>query len=169
MLNRRKNPTLKQILQNKLNNFSRIAVLGVGSELHADDAAGILVAEYINKGVGKTGKLDKIAAFIGATAPENLTGEIRKFSPSHILIVDCADFGKEPGEILVFSPEQDSAPSFSTHKMPFKMLSNFIKCSLSCEVLIIGIQPKTLEFAAPPSDVAVKAAKKIAKSILELV
>ena len=63
-------------LKPELKGASKIVVLGVGSELRGDDIAGILAAENLK---GKTS--DKLQVLIGGTAPENLTGEIKKLKP----------------------------------------------------------------------------------------
>jgi hypothetical protein len=45
--------SLKVQLKNKLKNARRITILGVGSKLRSDDAAGILAAESIGKKIIK--------------------------------------------------------------------------------------------------------------------
>ena len=42
-------PNLKTILKKKLKDAKKIAVLGIGSALRSDDAAGLLVAEELKK------------------------------------------------------------------------------------------------------------------------
>ncbi len=92
-------PNLKTILKNKLKGAKKIAVLGVGSSLKSDDAAGLLVAEELKKI-----KNPKLKVFFGSTAPENLTGEIIKYKPTHIIIVDSVDMDQKPGSILLIDP-----------------------------------------------------------------
>jgi hydrogenase 3 maturation protease len=132
---------LKNSLRNNLKGAKKIAILGVGSELRADDAAGILIAQELEKI-----KKPKIKVFLGHTAPENLTGEIRKFAPSHLLIIDSAEMGKDPGEVMMFTPEDAGGISFSTHKLPMKLMAKYLSEEIKCRVLMIGVQPKTLEF-----------------------
>ena len=67
---------LKTSLKNRLEGAAKIAVLGIGSLLRADDAAGMLVAEEVEKRCGKTKGKPEVKVFFGETAPENLTGEI---------------------------------------------------------------------------------------------
>ena len=106
-------------LKNRLKAAKRIAVLGVGSELRGDDVAGMLVAGAVQK------KSKKIRVFLGATAPENLTGEIIKFKPTHLIIVDTADIKEKPGTILFEIAGVDEtlarrACSRVAYKMPVK-------------------------------------------------
>ena len=138
--------SLKSSLKEFLRGADRIAVLGIGSELRADDAAGILVAKHLERSQN-----DKLKVFIGHTAPENLSGEIRKYRPSHLIMIDTADIGKMPGEIIMFSPESAGGITFSTHKLPVKILAEYLQKDIDCKVTIVGIQPKILDFGKPIS------------------
>ena len=159
-------PTLKKILQNRLTAARRIAVLGVGSELRADDASGILAATGLKAALAGRKKSRAVKIFLGATAPENLTGEIKRYKPSHLVIIDTAEARKKPGTIFIFKPEEVGAGvSFSTHKMPAKILVDYLVKSLGCEVTIIGIQPKSIDFGKAPSRAVVQAAKKVSLAL----
>jgi hydrogenase 3 maturation protease len=142
---------LKALLRESLKGASRVAVLGVGSELRADDQAGLLVAERLRKRCKANGSCPQIELYHGATAPENLTGEIKAFHPSHLIVVDAADVAKEPGTVEVISPESIEGASFSTHMMPMKIIVDYMRESINCKVMVIGIQPKSLEYMGPVS------------------
>ncbi len=157
-----------KILKQKLNNARRVAVLGVGSELRGDDIAGILAAQQIEKTITKQTTSPKIRVFIGETAPENLTGEIKKFQPTHLIIIDAAEFNKEPGHIEIMEPETIGGTSFCTHSLPLKVIIGYLLESFKFQAIIIGIQPKTLVFGAQPTKEVVAAAKYIAKEITTL-
>lgn len=150
----------QSLLKNQLLNAKRIAIFGIGSEIRADDVVGVLVAENLQKNPPK-GKNYEFKVFIGGTAPENFTGDIKKFNPTHLIIIDAADLGKDPGEIALINPEEIGGTSFSTHRMPTKMLAEYIKQYINCEVIIIGIQPKVLNFGEPVSEELVSAAARL--------
>jgi len=137
----------RKILQNLLKDAERIGVLGIGSELRSDDCAGILVVNQLQgMDPAKNGK-PEFRTFLGGTAPENITGEIKRFKPTHLIIVDAADLGREPGEVAIFGPEDDlGALSFSTHRMPIKIMADYLKQSFDCAIIMIGIQPRSLAF-----------------------
>jgi hydrogenase 3 maturation protease len=137
---------LKKKLKNKLSGARRIAVLGVGSDICSDDLAGMRVAELLKTGLKKYQGSVKFKFFAGGTAPENFTGEIKKFKPTHLVIVDCADFGKKPGVVSMFGIEEIGGISFSTHRLPANIMADYLMQSVKCDCLIIGIQPKTLQF-----------------------
>ncbi len=155
--------TLKTLLSNRLDGAKRVAVLAIGSEFRADDAAGILVGESIIK----RNKSRKLKVFRGETAPENLTGEIRKFKPSHIIIVDTADMKESPGTVLLLKPEELSKDiTFSTHKMPAEILIEYFIKTMGCMVTFIGIQPLTIKFGTKPSKHVKESAREVASAIL---
>jgi hydrogenase 3 maturation protease len=156
-------PTLKTILKKKLRDAKKIAVLGIGSELRADDAAGLLVAEELKKI-----KDLKLKVFLGSTAPENLTGEIIKYKPTHIIIIDSVDADQEPGFIALINPDEVGGVSFSSHMLPVKMIVDYLLESLECEIIIIGIQPKILIFGETMSKEVKKSIKQISNVIQQI-
>jgi len=155
---------LKKALTNSLKGASRVAILGVGSELRGDDITGMVAAEIIQKAAH-----GGLKVFLGATAPENLTGEIKKYAPSHLLIIDAADTASKPGTISLIDPKTVGGISFSTHMMPLKIMVDYMLKSIRCKAIIIGIQPKVLKFGSEPSPEVISSAKEVAKVILEIV
>ena len=157
-------PNLEKFLKNRLKSASKVAILAIGSEFRGDDAAGLLVAENLKKLIKKSSK--KIKIFIGATAPENLTGDIKRFNPSHVLLIDSVDFKDKPGTILVLSPKDiGDGVSFSTHKMPAKVLMQYLANSFECDPILIGIQPLSIDFGKKPSKEVIGSAKEVASAI----
>lgn len=143
--------SLKKSLEVFLSGATAIAVLGVGSEMRADDAAGMLLAELLDIYTDKKDLKFRFKVFMGSTAPENYTGEIKKFKPSHVLILDCAEMRSKPGEYMLLNIDQLNDFSFTTHKMPISVLVNYLEAETGCKTAILGIQPKTIEFGLPPT------------------
>jgi hydrogenase 3 maturation protease len=154
-------PTLLQ----KLDGAKRLAILGIGSELRADDIAGILVAKRIKKLAAGRKSPVKLKILEGGTAPENLTGELKRFKPTHLVIIDAADLGEKPGRIAVMEPDNVSGVSFCTHSLPIKVMTDYLLQSFPCQVTLIGIQPKTLEVGASPSQEVLEAVDMVAAMI----
>jgi hydrogenase maturation protease len=103
---------------------------------------------------------------MGETAPENLTGQIKEFQPTCLIIVDAVDTSSEPGCIkLIDLTEVDAGAGMSTHSMSIKLLTDYLRHFLTCEFLIVGIQPASLDFDSPPSKPVLQAAKSIASII----
>ena len=140
----------------------KLSVLGVGSDLRADDAAGLLVVEALSKKMSKN-----IQLLYGATAPESLTGEIKKFAPTHLIVVDCADMKEKPGTINLIKEENISGLSFSTHTLPLAIILDYLQKSFKYVPLVIGIQPKNLEFCGEVSGEVKKACKEVVETLLE--
>jgi hydrogenase 3 maturation protease len=160
--------TLATILRKRLKNAERVAVLGIGSELRADDVAGILVARRIKKLAAKKKNLTRFKVFIGATAPENLTGEIKRFQPAHLIIIDSADLGTKAGKIKVMNPHDIGGISFCTHNLPIKVMTDYLLQSFNFQITIIGIQPKNLSIGSLPSKEVLGAVELLANAITSL-
>jgi hydrogenase 3 maturation protease len=105
--------------------------------------------EHFNGRPGAPVSTPAFRVFRGETAPENCSGEIKRFKPSRILIVDSADFGKAPGEIVLASPEEITGISFTTHRLPLFVFTDYLMAEFPCAIRILGIQPGTLELFHP--------------------
>jgi len=163
---------LTRELKNRLNGAKKIALLGVGSEFRADDAAGMLVAERVEKSTRHktqdTRKKVTLKTFLGATAPENLTGEIIKFKPSHVIIVDTADIKQKPGTVLLLETKDlGEGVSFSTHKLPPKVMMDYFTRLLQCKIMVIGIQPKSIIFGKTVSKEVLSSVKEVSQAIIK--
>ena len=157
---------LNDALKNKLKEAHRVGVLGIGSEFRGDDAAGIMVAERLIKYYSRNKKIqEKIKVFIGSTAPENVTGEIKRFRPEHLIIIDSANMGKPVGAMEIIEPGDVEGFSFCTHSLPLKTMAIYLISEIGCKITIIGIQPKTIHFGSKVSDKVVSSVKKLANSI----
>jgi hydrogenase 3 maturation protease len=162
---------------------TRIAVLAVGSRLRGDDVAGLLTAVHLkrhlrgvhalachapaNAASNDTPKRElrppEILILNGDTAPENMTGQIKDFKPSHLIILDAADTGRPPGHIDIVDPAGLSSNlSATTHSLPIKMVIEYIDHYAPCQCTIVGIQPKTVHFAAPVTPAISAASRELA-------
>ncbi|HEX2905276.1 MAG TPA: hydrogenase maturation peptidase HycI [Phototrophicaceae bacterium] len=126
----------------------RVAVVGVGSELYGDDAAGVLVARRLKTML--TGRED-VLIIEGGIAPENCTGALRRFAPNAVIFVDAAEMNLPPGEIRWLAWDEIAGVSASTHSLPLSVLADYVAAELQCEVYLIGIQPALMAFDAPVS------------------
>jgi hydrogenase 3 maturation protease len=145
----------------------RIAVLGAGSELLADDAAGVMITDELIRRFGE--KPGRFLFLSGSTAPECFTGEIKKFSPDLLLIIDAADMGLAPGELRSIDPAQVSGVSFSTHMLPLKVMLEYLQKETGCRTAIIGIQPGSLDFGGEMTEEVKKTIQKLIITLKELI
>jgi hydrogenase maturation protease HycI len=123
----------------------KIAFLGVGSPLRADDSIGLYIVSELEKRL-KPDSSSEYLFFLGESAPENFSGAIRSQSPSHLVIFDAAEMGKTPGEFNLIESEQIGGTSFSTHMLPLAILTDYLIKTVHCQVIVVGVQPKLLEF-----------------------
>ncbi len=160
---------LKKALKSKLHGTVRVAVLGIGSELRGDDIAGVLVAQKVERAAKRSGIESALKGFCGGSSPESFTGEIIRFNPTHVVMVDCADFGGEPGSASLFEKDSIEEISFSTHRLPTRIIADYLIHSLSCEILIIGIQPFSMGVCEPATPVIKRTTSKISSAVIDAV
>jgi hydrogenase 3 maturation protease len=140
----------------------RIVVLGVGSELRSDDVVGVLAAERIAEK-----NLRGVWSLSGGTAPENFTADVRQISPTHVLIIDSADMGDAPGTVRLIDPSDIGGISFGTHALPLGVLAGYLQRETGCRVIVIGVQPESLEFGGQLSPPVRTALEETVQAIAE--
>lgn len=121
-----------------------VVVLGVGSPLRSDDAAGLHVAAALAREL-RARPVPGVTVIEAGPAPENFTSEIRRLHPAVVLIVDCARMGEAPGSLRVITPEQIAGVSFGTHGLPLSVLSDYLRRETGCSVAFVGIEPLSVE------------------------
>lgn len=159
---------IKTILKDKLRNARRVAVLGIGSQLRADDAAGLLIAKELKTYLKNNKKRNQLKVFLGETAPENLTGQIKKFKPTHLIVIDAVDFNLEIGALRVVDICTEAGVSFSTHRVPIGILRDYLFKSIQCETILIGMQPGSTEFCGRLSRGMQESTQAASKEIREV-
>lgn len=135
-------------------------MLGVGSELRGDDAAGVLVARRLEV-FCSLARPRRLAAFVGASAPENVTGPIARFAPSHLLLVDAADLGRPPGEVELVPRDRIDGLAFCTHMLPAPILLGYLEQTIGCACAVLGIQPAQTGVLEQPSPPVARAVRRV--------
>jgi len=147
-----------------LKGVERLAVLGAGAELRGDDFAGVLVARALEAWRKKM-KVDAVRGFEGCAAPENVTGEVARFRPTHVLVVDAAHLGLEPGEVRMIAADAIAGTSFSTHMLPLRIVLDYLEQSCACKSLVAGIQPEQTEVLGPISKSVARAIDAVVATV----
>ena len=155
---------MKPLLKETLQGAQRVAILGCGSPLRGDDAAGSAIAEALED-LSTSGSA---CAFVGDTAPENQTGPIKRFKPDLVLVIDAIDMGKEPGAVRVIPAEEVGGVSFSTHILPLPILMDYLKREIGCDVVLLGIQLATLDFMADMTPAVAEAVNALTSELRSL-
>lgn len=118
----------------------KTVVLTVGNVLRADDGAGPLLAELLERK-----PIEGITVIDGGMVPENTTSFIRREAPDLLIIVDAAEMGCAPGTICRVLEEDIASQLFiTTHSLPLSFLINNLKESVQ-DIVFVGIQPQLIE------------------------
>jgi hydrogenase 3 maturation protease len=105
----------------------------------------------------------RLSVHFGSSAPENCTGPIRAQAPSHLIVIDAAHLGAEPGAVALLEREDIAGFSFCTHALPLNIIVDFIAASNpKLDVLLLGIQPQEMGFDEPLTPVIEAAAHTLA-------
>jgi hydrogenase 3 maturation protease len=117
-----------------------VAIVGIGNEFNGDDAVGVLVARRLSSRecAADAGHVLVIEA---GQAPENITGELRRFGPQVVILVDAAQMDMAPGHIAWIPWEKTSGMSASSHSLPLSMMARYLTLEFGCTVQLLGIQP----------------------------
>jgi hydrogenase maturation protease HycI len=160
---------LRESLRTRLSDASRVVVLGVGSEFRGDDALGLLVVRGLAERMQRGGARVPVHLIETETAPENFTGEVRRLGPSHVLVVDAADFHAEAGSVGLIEPERAGGLNFCTHALGVGLVSLFLRGEAGCDVVILGVQPLSLGFGSPVSEAVAGSVAFLVEAIAEAV
>jgi hydrogenase 3 maturation protease len=155
---------LKKLLREFLSGAERLAVLGAGSTLRGDDAAGMVVTERLQE---RFIDAKNIRCYPGETAPENYSGSIMRFCPTHLLVVDAADMGEMPSAVFPVDPKDVGGISCCTHMLPLKVMLTYLAQETNAKLLLLGIQPQSMEFEAPLSVEVEKAVDELYEAVAD--
>ena len=143
--------TVYAFLKDRLMDAGRLAVLGAGSTLRGDDAAGMRVVEELQAEFDLK-QYPQLLFCPGETAPENYSGKIKQFCPTHLLVIDAADVNSPPGSIMEIRPEDVGGPTFCSHMLPLRVMIRYLAQETGTDVTLLGIQYKSIEFDTGMTD-----------------
>lgn len=106
-----------------------------------DDRLGCALAQALAK---KLPVCPDIRIVSGGEAPENFTGTIRVFAPSHVILLDAVDHDLAPGTVFLADERSILLGDMTSHHLPLRLLMRFLGASLPCRVILVGVQPRTL-------------------------
>jgi len=127
---------------------------GIGNVLKSDDGIGV----YISNHIKESKSVQKLTVEVSI---ENYLGKINSLNPDVLILVDCVDFGKQPGYFEMLPAEQVKDFTLNTHNISLKRISELFKMP----VYILGIQPKSIDFGEEISENVKKTAQNILKII----
>ncbi|MCW4049067.1 MAG: hydrogenase maturation peptidase HycI [Candidatus Bathyarchaeota archaeon] len=119
----------------------RVILVGVGNPLRGDDGVGVQIIERLQEM-----NPANVLLLNTETVPEAFTGKVIEYKPTHVLLLDAAQFKGYPGETRLIDSEKIGGQVVSTHSLPLTIFINYIEKTLDVKVLLLGIQPRTIEF-----------------------
>ena len=146
-----------------LRSCEKVAILGVGNPMRGDDVVGVEIVKLLKGRVPRNVKLLECQ-----TVPENFMREIRWFNPTHVLIIDAAQLGAEPGEARLVAPDEILGMALSTHQIPLSILAEVIENIVNAKVMILGVQPKSIEFREELTPELQEASERIANILVDI-
>ena len=133
----------------------RCAIISVGNKIKSDDDIG-------NRIIKKIPDSEKILKINGGLNPENFIQKVKEFRPDRIFIMDAVDSGDRPGSVKLIPVDDVRTLLPSTHSIPAEV---FKKIFPGTEILVIGIEPKSLDFGEGLSPELEKEFKKILEKV----
>jgi hydrogenase 3 maturation protease len=119
----------------------RTLVITLGSTLRADDGVGPYVCSHV-----KFSRPDLMLLDAGTT-PENIAQTAINWKPDKVILVDAAHFKGRAGEVRVIPLEAiNQSTAVSTHSFPLSVTFSIIKEDTGCELAVIGVQAKSLDY-----------------------
>ena len=133
---------IEQTLQKWFSGAKKVVLAGIGNPLRRDDFVGVKVAKKLENKVSRNVFLIECE-----TVPESFIQRIIDFNPTHILLIDAAVLGLEPGSLkLVNAKQLEMIPAFSTHMLPLRIFCECIAKMRKAKIALLAIQPKNADF-----------------------
>jgi hydrogenase 3 maturation protease len=143
-------PELKELLDRA----SRLLFVGVGNVLKSDDGVGVVISRQIMERPG-------ILTLSVEVSIENYIGKINSLEPEELVIIDCMELGRSPGDNQLLALDDVQDITFNTHNISLGRLRDFF--TFPCYVL--GIQPAKLDFGETLSAPVEEASRNIVKLV----
>ncbi len=141
-----------------------VVVAGIGNEIRRDDFVGVKIIQDL---IGKVS--NKVALFECETVPESFMDEISNSKPSHVLLIDAAILGLNPGNVRLYDPcKIANLPSISTHSLPVRIFCDYIAELTKARIALLLIEPRNTDFGEGLSDEVASAAERIVKVLLKI-
>ena len=155
---------LPQELRKWLLGSGRIVIAGIGNPIRTDDLVGVRVVRDLQ------GKVSEDVVLVECeTIPETYLQEIVELEPSHVLLIDAAILGLDPGEARLIEPEQiTDFPAITTHVLPLRIFCEYITKATKAKIGLLLIQPKSTEFGEGLTSEVEVSAERIISLLIDI-
>lgn len=119
----------------------RVVLVGVGNPIREDDNVGLVILQ------GLQGKLSADVLLLECEmVPEGYLLDIEEFKPTHVLLVDSAVLGREPGDAdLVKVTEVAAFSAVSSHMLPLRLFCEYVEKSTGAKIRLLLVEPKCMD------------------------
>lgn len=147
----------------------RVTVVGIGNPLRGDDGVGCRVAELLIEGrrTGARALRNGVAVLNVEDVLENYLGDVAAAHPDVVLMVDAADVGGAPGDAALVEESALKDAPCATHRTPLGVTASVIRQRTGAEVLVLTVQPASLDWGAPMSAPVAEAAEHVSALLQE--
>lgn len=147
-----------------LSEAEKVVVAGIGNPMRMDDFVGTKVVQDLQ---GKVS--EKVYLIECETVPENFIQKIIDFNPTHVLLIDAAVLGLEPGNSRLIKPERLAAfPAYSTHALPLRIFCEYLATTTKAKIALLLIEPKKADFGEGLTSEIEVSAQKIVDIFLRI-
>ena len=151
---------MERELKEWLRGCRKLVVMGVGNSLRRDDGVGLEVVRRVRDKVGKGVELLECEGMA-----ENYLEEVERLAPTHLLLVDAALLGAEPGEARLVTPERLPVHAVSTHLLPLRLFCDLVRETVGARVALLCVQPKDTGFGEGMTEELEGAAERLAETL----
>jgi hydrogenase 3 maturation protease len=140
----------------------RVVVAGIGNPIRMDDFVGVKIVKDLR------GKVSERVYLVECeTVPESFIQQILDFKPSHVLLIDAAILGLEPGDARLINPDQlTMLPAYSTHMLPLRIFCECLAKINNSRIALLLIEPKAIDFGEGLTPVIEASARGIVSALL---
>jgi len=142
----------------------RVVIAGIGNPIRMDDFVGVKIVRDLR---GKFS--EKVHLIECETVPESFTQQIVDFDPTHILLIDAAVLGKEPGDSTLIEPEKlVPFPAISTHMLPLRVFCDFLTKNTKAKIALLLIEPEQTDFGENLTSTVENTAKRTVDLLIKI-
>ena len=151
-------------LRNWLFGAKKIVVAGIGNPIRSDDYVGLKIIEDMQGKVPENVQLLECE-----TVPESFLLDIEEFSPTHVLLVDAAILGLNPGEVRLVAVEKVvDFSAVTTHVLPLRVFCEYVTKVTGAKIGLLLVEPKCTEFGEGLSKEVKATAEFLTKTLLKI-
>ncbi|MCW4017301.1 MAG: hydrogenase 3 maturation endopeptidase HyCI [Candidatus Bathyarchaeota archaeon] len=151
-------------LKNWFSSAKSVVIAGIGNDIRRDDFIGVKIVQDLQ------GKVPANVHLIECeTVPESFMDEIVELKPSHVLLVDAAILGLNPGDIRLYDAEKVvNGPSITTHMLPLRVFCDYITQMAQTKLALLLVEPKDTDFGEGLTEEVAQSAGRIVDFLLKI-